>query len=92
MIIDFVSFSPGLKNPLEFMTDPNIQPPLAGLASCFVGTQYLAKLVNYPSRTKNCRYDPQITERLPRRRSRWTAKKGTLNTGERLQNHQGRDF
>ena len=42
MIIDFVSFSPGLKNPLEFMKDLNIQPPLAGLASCFVGTQYLA--------------------------------------------------
>jgi hypothetical protein len=27
MIIDFVSYSPGLKNPLEFMTEPNIQPP-----------------------------------------------------------------
>jgi hypothetical protein len=41
MIIDSVSFSPGLKNPLEFMTDPYIQPPLAGLASRFVRTEYL---------------------------------------------------
>jgi hypothetical protein len=52
MIIDFVSFSPGLKNALEFMTDPYIQPPLAGLASCFVGMQYLATIDAYREREK----------------------------------------
>ncbi len=36
MIIDFVSFSPGLKNHLEFMTDPNIQLPPTGLAPVLV--------------------------------------------------------
>jgi hypothetical protein len=26
------------------MTDPNIQPPLAGLASCSIGTEYLIRV------------------------------------------------
>lgn len=39
------------------MTDPNIQPPLAGMASCFGGTQYLAVFDNYAQISEKSGYD-----------------------------------